>query len=275
MRDARRRNRNIGTAASGHGQDNRHVVSERWVDWDWTPFWQDLKAPRIVERDIHGTRVSFIVEPPRDDCRYACTVDDVCHVLKLLPKHHTRYIALVIMRQPTRRQEILRPVWGRLGYWSQICGCEGPGIYLEARSAPEVQHWSSRLAPDDQRELARLEEDGHTIERVKRGYQIRCTYASIRNTLLYRTVPHEVGHYVDYLTFKTPDGIAHASSEFWDLYDAKPGKDKENFAHRYADEFRALMKSAGNFPFRQLRDPSSIKLSGLEPEWFANIEPDF
>lgn len=32
MRDARRRNRHIGTAKSGHGRDNRMLVPEPWAD---------------------------------------------------------------------------------------------------------------------------------------------------------------------------------------------------------------------------------------------------
>jgi hypothetical protein len=71
-------------------------------------------------------------------------------------------------------------------------------------------------------------------------------------------VPHEVGHYVDYLTFKAGDVFEHGGEEFWDLYGAKTRKDKEDLAHRYADEFQAWMKSTGHFPLRQLRDSSKI-----------------
>lgn len=270
MRDARRRNRNIGTPLSGRGKDNRNVIPERWTDL--SPYWQTLQSPVVVQREVHGNPVSFVVEPVRSGSAHACTVDDVCEVFRLLPKHHVRYISLVVMRQPTRRQETLAPVWGRLGYWSEICGLEGPGIYLEARSAPSSDKWPKSLTPDQQRELSRLAEDGHVIEKGKRGYVIHSTFESIRNTQIYRSVPHEVGHYVDYLTFDAGKGIEHGGQEFWDLYGAKPGKDKEDFAHRYADEFRELMKSTGNFPFRQLRDPSRIKLAGLEPVWFASID---
>lgn len=270
MRDPRRRNRNIGTPLAGRGKDNRNVIPDRWSDL--SPYWQILQSPVVVQRKVHSNPVSFIVEPARDGSAHACTVEDVCEVLRLLPEHHSRYISLVVMRQPTRRQETLNPVWGRLGYWSEICGIEGPGIYLEARRAPGVEDWPLSLTPDQQRELSRLEADGHVIKKEKRGFKIHSTYESIRNTQLYRTVPHDVGHYVDYLTFKAGAAIKHGSEEFWDLYGAKPGKDKEDFAHRYADEFRELMRSTGNFPFRQLRDPSAIKLAGLEPKWFAQID---
>lgn len=269
MRDARRRNRNIGTPLAGRGKDNRNVIPDRWSDL--SSYWENLQSPVVVRRDIEGNSISFIVEPPRAGSAHACTVDDICEVLRLLPKHHARYISLVVLRQPTRRQETLNPVWGRLGYWSEICGIEGPGIYLEARPAPTDETWPLSLTPDQQRELARLKNDGHAVEKKKRGYEIHSTYESIRNTQLFRTVAHEVGHYVDYLTFDAGNSIEHGSAEFWDLYGAKPGKDKEDFAHRYADEFQSLMKSTGNFPFRQLRDPSAITLAGLKPKWFAKI----
>lgn len=270
MRDARRRNRNIGTPLAGRGQDNRNVIPERWSDL--TPYWQSLQSPVVVKREVDGNSIGFVIEPTRSKSAHACTVEDVCEILRLLPDHHARHISLVVMRQPTRRQETLAPVWGRLGYWSELCGLEGPGIYLEARNASNVEDWPLSLTPDQQRELTRLAEDGHVVERHKRGYKVFSTFESIRATQLYRTVPHEIGHYVDYLTFDAGKGIEHGLTEFWDLYDAKPGRDKEDFAHRYADEFRALMKSTGNFPFRPIRDPSKIRLAGLEPDWFASID---
>ena len=111
-----------------------------------------------------------------------------------------------------------------------------------------------------------MEADGHVVKKEKRSFKIHSTYESIQNTQLYRTVPHEFGHCVDYLTFNAGEAIEHGSEEFWNLYGTKRGKDKEDFAHRYADEFRELMRSTGNFPFRQLRDLSAIKLAGLEPK---------
>lgn len=270
MRDARRRNRNIGTPLAGRGKNNRNVIPERWSDP--TRYWNSLKSPVVVKREVHGNPVGFVIEAPRTGNAHACTVEDVCEILRLLPKHHARDISLVVMRQPTRRQETLAPVWGRLGYWTEICSLAGPGIYLEAKDASISLDWPLSLTPEQQRELTRLAKDGHVVERHKRGHRIVSTYGSIRNTQLYRTVPHEVGHWVDYLTFDAGEGVEYGSTEFWELYYAKPSKDKEDFAHRYADEFRALMKSTGNFPFRQLRDSSKIRQSGLEPNWFASID---
>ncbi len=269
MRDARRRNRNIGTSLAGRGKNNKNVIPERWSDL--TPYWESLRSPVVVKREVQGNSIGFVVEPTRTGCAHACTIDDVCEILTLLPKQHVRYISLVVMRQPTRRQEMLAPVWGRLGYWSEVAGLNGPGIYLEARESRATENWPLSLSPEFQRELQRLEKDGHVIERHKRGFKVHSTYASTRNTQLYRSVPHEVGHFVDYLTFDAGHGIEHGSDDFWDLYGAKPPKDKEDFAHRYADEFQARMRANGRLPFPQRRDPHDLRQSGLDPNWFAEI----
>ncbi|MDJ0797430.1 MAG: hypothetical protein QNJ51_11470 [Calothrix sp. MO_167.B12] len=47
------------------------------------------------------------------------------------------------------------------------------------------------------KELERLREDGHRTATDKRHYLISSTLDSIRNTQLYRTLHHEIGHYVD------------------------------------------------------------------------------
>jgi hypothetical protein len=273
MRDARRRNRNIGTAKSGHGKNNKNVIPERWADL--SVYWQTLNTPVVVTRTIHSHDFTFIVEPPREDCRHCCTVEDVCEVLRLLPIEHVKHIDLIVFRQPTRKQNVLASVWGRLGYWSEIAGFYGPGIYLEAQSAPQVMSWPLSQGPDQMLELERLRADGHEIRRTKRSYEIAWTSESIRATQLYRTVPHELGHYVDYLTFSDAVGERRDSDRFWELYNSKPHRDKEAYAHRYADEFRASLISTGNFPFRQIRDEERMLLGGLNPDWFPNIEyPD-
>lgn len=220
MRDPRRRNRNIGTAKSGRGRDNRHVIPERWIDL--SIYWEKLKSPVIMERQVLGRTYTFIVEPTLDDCFHFCTIEDVCTILQLFPISHVQKIDLIIFRQPTRRQQILAPVWGRLGYWSEISGCSGPGIYLEAQQFPRTDKWPLSLTPDQDQELNRLRSDGHEITKSKRDYEITSSRESKRATQLFRTVPHEVGHYVDYLEFSSNPEIEDDIEKFWELYDAKP-----------------------------------------------------
>jgi len=38
-----------------------------------------------------------------------------------------------VLRQPTRKQQSLRPVWARLGYWVEVKGIVGPVVFIEAR----------------------------------------------------------------------------------------------------------------------------------------------
>ncbi len=123
-------------------------------------------------------------------------------------------------------------------------------------------YWSKSLIPDDFQELERLEEDGHQIISEARRYVIRMTAESIRATQLYRTLPHEVGHYVDYLLNTDEKGD---SDRFW----SKPSKDKEDFAHRYAREFIEREKKAGNIPFQRKFDESALFAEGLSVLWFT------
>ena len=268
MRDARRRNRNIGTAKSGHGQDNKHVVPERWMDL--SVYWQKLDSPVAVEKEVQGSRFTFLIEPPLKGCFHFCTVEDICAVLDFLPLAHIQNIELVIFRQPTRRQQILVPVWGRLGFWSEISGYSGPGIYIEAQQLPRISSWPVSLTPDAEKELKRLECDGHEITRTKRNFEICSSAEAIRMTQLFRTIPHEVGHYVDYLESSARHEAEANSIEFWDFYDAKPNREKEEFAHRYADETCSRLLGANRIPFPPIIDVEAMQSANLNTEWFAH-----
>src|SRR5262245_45158558 len=125
-----RRNRNQGTAKRGHGQDNRMVVpcSSRTT----RPFYDQLRDPIIVMRGI-PTPLKFYVEPPREDCRHACSIDDIAHLLRRLPSDHVKSLVAIVLRQPTRKQAMLRPVWGRMLYSRDDGIRNGPAIFLEAQ----------------------------------------------------------------------------------------------------------------------------------------------
>ena len=51
-----------------------------------------------------------------------------------------------------------------------------------------------------------------------------------------------------------------------DLFWSRPPREREEFADRYAREFRA--RQGRRLPFPQRFDESSIKRDGLEPSWF-------
>lgn len=272
MRDARRRNRNIGTAKSGRGADNRLRIPERWSDL--SVYWQKLTRYVAVEKAVHGRPITFLVEPPRSGYLHHCTVQDVCRVLELLPADHVEPIELIVFRQPTVKQSVLVPVWGRLGYWSSIGPHEGPGVYLEAQPAALVMAWGRSLRPDDMEELDRHRRTGFRVEVHSRGYRIHTTPATMRASLLYRTLPHEVGHYVDYMESQRTFGTGDDWERCWDLYGAKSSRDKEAYAHRYADTFWREQSARQRLPFSPLYDQAAIREDGLEPRWFARVQTE-
>ncbi len=57
---ARRRNRNIGTSKSGHGQDNRLTIPESWADDRF--FHKKLNNPVSLELEVHENQVTTLVE---------------------------------------------------------------------------------------------------------------------------------------------------------------------------------------------------------------------
>lgn len=262
-----RRNRNIGTASSGYGQDNRLNIPWAWADD--RIYFERLVNPVDVAINVHSITTHVLVEPPLREFAHACTIRDIRRVLEMLPARHIENIKVFVLRQPKRKEQILSPVWGRLVYSSDVCGYSGPAVYLEAQSQRPMK-WSKSLTPEYALELERLREDGHHIKTDKRQHTIHCTLATTRNTQLYRTLPHEIGHYVDYLT-KVEDPSSDDCDKWASLndqYHARPAKERESFAHRYADDFRRTQIQRGLLPFDQNIDERDIKRLGLEPEWF-------
>jgi hypothetical protein len=253
--DATRRNRNQGTAKRGHGQDNRMVVPCAWRSGK--PFYEQLRSPVIVTRGIPAT-LKFYVEPPRADCRHACSLDDVVHVLRRLPSKHVRSIAAIVLRQPTRKQAILRPVWGRMIYSSSLGRGAGPAIFLEAQLVDLRWIFPRSARPDDELELERLRGDGHRLTGVRRGWQIDSPPFAIRATQLYRTLLHEIGHHIDRLD----------TSESDDRFFARPHQEREAAAHRYADHWADRFRDGGIFPFAPTLKPDVLRREGIAPEWF-------
>ncbi len=152
-RDPTRRNRNIGTARQGHGQDNRNVVPRRWADSAYK--WKRVPGHSVVSRYVWGRDIPFVVEHTRGGSLHACTVDDVATILRHLPQVHINSykgisgIQGIVLRQPTRREEALRPVWGRLGYAVDVGPLCGPVIFLEAQPMPTSLRWGRHLRPQE------------------------------------------------------------------------------------------------------------------------------
>jgi len=251
-----RRNRNIGTARQGHGQDNRMAV----------PNPSGLVSPieRIGPHNsgrwrVGSGEVRFLVETPRENWLHPCTIGDVIRMLEQVPGSDWAGIDTIVFRQPTRKQAILNSAWGRLLYFGEISTARGqviasgPMILLDAIERDHRLTWPASLVPDDQVELSRLEADGHGIERVGGRYVIQVTPEAARNTQLYRTLPHEIGHWFDWLEkVETPAARGEDFSALQDRYFQRPRGEREAFAHRYADRLYRELTDAGAIPFDRM-----------------------
>ncbi len=267
--DARKRNRNIGTNKAGHGQDNSLTIPSAWADE--RAFHEKLKDPVVLTRMISGNLITFLVEATNKGFTHACTPDDIERVLRLLPADHLQPIKMIVQRQPTRKECLVSPVWGRLLYWSAIKRYEGPTIHLEAQPINLQHQWGKSLSPDSTLELEELIEDGHKIKTDKRAHHISSPVSAIRHTQLYRTLPHEVGHYVHFLeSVERPAGSDDDKRKrLNDLYFSKPVAEKESFAHRYAAAFKKRHIASGDLPFESLFDDQKLRNDNLDPNWFA------
>src|SRR5262245_48084195 len=269
--DARKRNRNIGTSKHGHGRDNRLVIP-RGIHDDRI-FWSKLIDPVAVPRSVGGCRLTFLVEPTFPNFLHACTVDDICYVLGGVPQEHLREIELILLRQPKRKEVILSPVWGRFIYYADTGEYSGTAICLEAQNPQDDFLWGKSLSPEDQVELQQLTDDGHTVTKNKRGSIIQRTPESIRSTQLYRTLLHELGHCVDWLTHcLKPVCMADDDAErerIEKAFAGKPSREKEAFANRYARELRTALAKLKRIPFKRILNPPDVLRDGLDPAWFG------
>lgn len=220
--------------------------------------------------------MSLFVEPTLSGFKHFCTPQDVVEVLKLLEQEHLEQIEVFVLRQPSKNEQSLCPVWGRFIYFADLGRYAGPGVYLEAMELNGIIKWPNSLNSYERRELQTLAREGHKIHQRKRGYEIITSPEGIRNTQLFRTLPHEFGHAVDFL-FNAIQPASTASNQdeaefIYEKFRSKPKQDKEEFADRYAKDFYKQSSKKGSVPFRQRWDKSSLIEQGLDPEWFHKLE---
>jgi hypothetical protein len=187
----------------------------------------------------------FLVEETRPGCHHACTVDDIACMLQFVPSAEWNGIAFIVLRQPKRKEEILRPAWGRWILNAAIDDHCGSAIFLDAVDPAIPVRWDVSLTPDLQHELARLREEGHAVTTTKRHHLISPNLASVRCTQLYGTLLHEIGHHVDY----------HRDPY---LFERKGSRERERFAHRYAATLREELRGQGVIPFERILSRQSI-----------------
>jgi hypothetical protein len=235
-----RRNRNIGTAKQGHGQNNVFYIP--WPLVVSQCFYERLHNYRKEYREIHGRKFIFIIESTLRDFEHACSVDDVARMLYHIPPEDLNGLERVVFRQPKRKEFIFSPVWGRMIYLYEFENRDAPAIILEAACANGKQVWPKSLSVDSQKELERLRQDGHKFVTDRRNHIAPFDKVAVRNTQLYRTLLHEIGHYVHYLqNLQTLDHY----------FDHIATREKEIFAHAYAERQYTTLAVQSIVPFEQ------------------------
>ncbi len=250
-----RRNRKIGTSSAGFKHRNRMAIPRHFSYEDESYFHSRIN-PDITDirhfPDSPHFPIAFLYETPREGCTYGCGIEDVFSLLSHLPEDDRCVIDMIVFRQPTRKQASLSPVWGRAIYCTEIAGHVGAAIILEAIELGKPIKWSRSQDPEDAAEFERLSQDyGHEVTADKRGYKITPTEHSVRNTLLYRTLLHELGHLAHYTqdVLTKPDALIDEAME---TYFSRPQSEREAFAHRYAEETAAKLRNEGVIPFEPL-----------------------
>ena len=246
-----RRNRNIGTAKQGFGQDNSFVIPRPLEPF--REFYERLLNYSIDYRTINNHEFVFITEETRKDSVHACSIRDISEIIKKIPEVDYGDLRFIVLRQPKRKEEIKSSVWGRLIYSYEFENDYFPAIILEAQSRDRKLKWSRKLGIDGQKELKRLKEDGHIFQEDKRNYIAKFDLNAIRNTQLYRTLIHEFGHYVHYLEFVERPSFEEEEFSEWEKrnnrYFQLPSSEKEKYAHNYANKLQKELTENAVIPF--------------------------
>ncbi|MEM7658646.1 MAG: hypothetical protein AAF399_21150 [Bacteroidota bacterium] len=279
MRNPIRRNRNLGTSKQGHGSNNRlsipfpsqHKLGEHLF------FHERLGRHRTTELTLATVEIPCLVEETQPYSAYACTVEDAWRMLGLLPPELVQALAFVVFRQPKRKERILRPAWGRLVYFYQYQNEIRPAIIMEAQDFRQPLWMSRRMDPERALEFERLQADGHEFVEEKKGWAAELTLEACRNTQLYRTLPHELGHLDHYLRFRAKleaelqaigweEDVAEDSA--MERYFSIPSPEKEQYAHRFAEKSLQPLFPTGQLPFERQLNAAFLEKHGL-------LESDF
>ena len=240
MYNPTRRNRNIGTSKQGYGQNNKLTIPKPCGILKC--FYERLVDYIKVKKTINGHEFLFIIEKTRESSKHACSISEIETIIEQIPIKDYGKLKFIVLRQPKRKEETLSPTWGRLIYSFEFEDEHYPAIIIDALDFTKKFKWTNKLSIDNQKELERLKEDGHQIINDGRHYVADYKLENVRNTQLYRTLPHEFGHYVHYLEIVEKPGKEDEEYELWEerfnKYFEIPSIDKENYAHKYADNFK-------------------------------------
>lgn len=255
MQDPTRRNKNIGTTKQGRGRNNKLTIPRPCVVSK--TFYERLNTYQKVQKIINGNSFTFVIESTRRNSEHACSVGDIEKIIENIPSTDYGSLKFIILRQPKRKEEIISPVWGRLIYSYEFENECHPAIILEAIDYSKKIYWNKSQSPDDQKEFERLRNDGHQFVENKKGFFSVFEIERVRNTQLYRTLPHEFGHYVQYLNFVELSGKTGEDYEEWnnrfEKYLKISRNEKEKFANKYASELIKKLADQKLIPFDKIQ----------------------
>ncbi len=98
---------------------------------------------------------------------------------------------------------------------------------------------------------------------------------AVRRVQLFHSVPHEVGHWADmfeHVELPSGDDI-DLWQALWDRYWQRPTVEREEYAHRYAEEQIARLGQTGEVPFERILDRDALTAEGLRLQDFI-LEAD-
>ncbi len=228
-------------------------IPESWLDshGNCSPFYVRLETAKVEEITACDGRVKILYEAPQDGFSYGCSPSDVGKVLTQASKFVPAMPEIVAFRQPTRKQRQQNPVWGRFSYFADFGEHHGTAIVLEAQELGAWFKWPKRMTLEDRAELERLVNDGHSFWETRRHFATELTEKTVRNTLLYRSLLHELGHLSDYhqKVLDTRSALDSDQAVAADLYFSRPTSEREAFANRFAEELRLSLLNIGAIPF--------------------------
>jgi len=251
-----RRNKNIGTKSSGYSQSNDMRIPESWMDkhGNYSLYFERLDLAYQEDVKIADFELKILYETPKENFTYGCSPADIIKILGLVVRDVPALPDIVAFRQPTRKQQQQFPVWGRFLYFAEFGKHRGTAIVLEAQELGVLTKRSRSMTPEDRAEYERLWADGHVFEEKKRHFQAVLVESAVRNTKLYRTLLHELGHLADYHQ-KVLDDRTALDTDFEiaeDLYFSRPTSEREVFAHAFAEKLNQSLKLRGEIPFAPL-----------------------
>lgn len=251
----------------------------RGREW-WRSYAKGLRDYVQVHRTINGKPLQFLIEPVETGYVHPCTPDDVVELLELLPIQAVAGpypLQAVVMRQAPKKESILRGAWGRFCPYVDLGPVAGAVIFLEAAKPYNEISWGAKLDLECQGEVRRMDALLERVPGKGKEHRYKMGFAGLRRWVLYHTLIHEVGHWMDYrrmVVWPSERGEIEESDGI-DAYWRRPLAERESFAHRFSDEWRdELSRRHRGIPFEQQLYRARLKEERVEPTWFAAPSAD-